>query len=236
MKRSSGFTLTEVLIAASILSVFMIGVFNIYRSGSESFRRGSWRQKAQKDAQLFLEEARLYVERAGNALTTRDDRIDVMAFPLRLNSVASGTAYDVRSLGADTTLLFSNMLTPCTLYSNLASTKQAGRWVGGLFTANRRTLRLRTSINPADLPPAVMPWVPALGTDFLAAPSSQLRQTQILEEVESVMFNLASMTEGIQLTITVTLSRTGVASGTNDTRVTQSIRAKLLQDVGVQWF
>ena len=231
-----GFTLMEVLIASTILIMFMTGVFSIYRSGSASFQRGSWKQKAQKESQVFLEELRLYIERGNNALITRDTQIDLLAFPLRLNTLASGTDYDVRTLSANSDILFVNMITPCTLYSNLATTKQAGTWLGGLLTASRRRLTLQPYRDPTALPTAVQPWVPALGTDFLAIPTSQMRMPQVLDEVDSIRFQLASTTEALQLTVTVNLSRTGANVGVDDTRVNQSIRAKILEGVGVSWF
>ncbi|PKL47885.1 MAG: hypothetical protein CVV42_11345 [Candidatus Riflebacteria bacterium HGW-Riflebacteria-2] len=230
MKRHNGFTLIEIIVASSILSLFMVGVFQLYRSGSQSFLLGSWKTRAQKESQLFLEELRTILEVSGNALVFRDNVIDPpLQLPVHLHSGANNLAMPVAGLNG--VIGFANMLTPCTLYSSLAPAQVAGTWVGVVLSANNGSLQLRTYIDPSLMPPQAMPWALPLGGDFVAAPESSLRPPRTLRDVELFEVQQVTVDGKIQLLLRITMRRSG-----HETRVVQEVRANLLRGVSVEWF
>lgn len=232
MRRCAGFTLMEILIAAGILSMFMTGVFQLYRSGSQSFMLGSWKTRTQKEAQLFLEELRSVVEISGNALVFRDAVIDPpLQLPIRLNSGANNTSLLLGGLVGSQIIGYMNLVTPCTLYSSLAPARSAGTWVGVVLTAEKEVLRLQTYIDPSLMPPQAMIWALPLGGDFIAAPAASLRAPRILRDVEQIEMQSQFVDGRNQLLIKLTLRRPN-----SQTRVIQEIRANLLKGVGLEWF
>ncbi|HAE40890.1 MAG TPA: hypothetical protein DCG57_19985 [Candidatus Riflebacteria bacterium] len=230
MKRRNGLTLIEILVASSILSLFMAGVFQLYRSGSQSFLLGSWKSRAQKDAQLFLEEFRSVLEISGNALVFRDEVIDPpLRLPVQLHSGANNAVLAMSGLNG--VVGYMNIVTPCTLYSGLAPARLPGTWVGAVLEAENGILRLRTYVDPSLMPAQAMAWALPLGGDFVAAPEESLRGSRTLRDVEQLEIQSLTMDDRIQLLIRVTLRRQD-----NDTRVTQEVRANLLRGVSVEWF
>lgn len=232
MKRSNGFTLVEILVAAGILSMFMTAVFQLYRSGSQSFMLGSWKTRSQKDAQLFLEELRSVLEISGNALVFRDTVIDPpVQLPVQLHSGANNAALAVSGLAGSQVVGFMNLLTPCTLYSSLAPARLPGTWVGVVLTADAGVLSLQNYIDPSLMPPQAMAWAMPLGGDFVAAPAASLRGSRTLRDVELLEIQPVTVDDRIQLLIRVTLRRKD-----QETRVVQEVRANLLRGVSVEWF
>ncbi|HEY9068900.1 MAG TPA: prepilin-type N-terminal cleavage/methylation domain-containing protein [Candidatus Ozemobacteraceae bacterium] len=63
----SGFTLVEVLIAAAVFSLFLGGLFTLYRLGSGMFQAGSWKFQKQKDGERFLAILKERLEQASHA-------------------------------------------------------------------------------------------------------------------------------------------------------------------------
>lgn len=230
MKRHAGFTLVEILVAAGILSVFMASVFQLYRSGSQSFMLGSWKTRAQKDAQVFLEELRTVLEISSNALVFRDTAIDIpLRLPIRIHTGAKNNPLAIG--GLDGMVGFVNMVTPCTLYSSLASERLPGQWVGAVLAASKGSLQLRTYVDPSLMPAAAMGWALPLGGDFVAAPLEKLRGLMTLNDVELFEVQPDVVDNRTQLLIRVTLRRQG-----HETRVIQEVRAHLLKEVLVEWF
>ncbi len=230
MKRRSGLTLVEIIIAAGILSMFMVGVFQLYRSGSQSFLLGSWKTRAQKEAQMFLEEIRTILEVSGNALVFRDTVIDPpIQLPVRLHAGANNAALPIAGLNG--MVGYANMLTPCTLYSSLAPARQAGTWVGAVLSAANGSLQLRTFVDPSLMPPQAMAWAPPLGGDFVAAPAASLRGARVLRDVELLEIQSVVVDGKTQLLIRITMRRPD-----QETRVVQEVRANLLRGVSVEWF
>jgi len=230
MKRRKGFTVVEIIVAAGILSLFMTGVFQLYRSGSQSFLLGSWKTRAQKDAQMFLEELRTIMEVSGNALVFRDTVIDPpLLLPVHLHSGANNTPLPIAGLSG--LIGFANMVTPCTLYSSLAPDRQPGTWVGAVLSADNGSLVLQTYVDPSLMPPQAMGWAPALGGDFVAAPESSLRTSRILRDVEFFEVQPVTVDGKVQLLIRITMRRPD-----HETRVVQEVRANLLREVSVEWF
>ncbi len=230
MKRHAGFTLVEILVAAGILSVFMASVFQLYRSGSQSFMLGSWKTRAQKDAQVFLEELRTVLEISGNALIFRDTVIDPpLVLPVKLLSGANGNPLAIGNLNG--LVGFANIVTPCTLHSTLASERLPGHWIGAVVSANKGSLQLRTYVDPSLMPAAAMGWALPLGGDFIAAPPEKMRGVVTLNDVEFFEVRPTVVDSRTQLLIRVTLRRQG-----HETRVVQEVRAHLLRGVSVEWF
>lgn len=218
------------MVAAGILSLFMLGVFQLYRSGTQSFLLGSWKTRSQKEAQLFLEELRTILETSGNALVFRDAVIDPpQALPVRLHSAANNAVMSVATMSS--VIGYANMLTPCTLHSNLAPEQRPGTWVGAVLSAENGVLYLRTYIDPTLMPPVTMAWAPALGGDFVAAPATSLRAARVLHDVELFEVQQVTVDDKIQLLLRITLRRQNA-----ETRVVQEVRANLLRGVSVEWF
>lgn len=231
MKQRSGLTLMEILVASAILSMFMAGVFQLYRSGSQSFLLGSWKTRAQKDAQLFLEELRSVLEISGNALVFRDTVIDPpLLLPVQLHSGAKDVAMSMT--GVNGVIGYMNIVTPCTLYSGLAPARLPGTWVGAVLEAEDGTLQLRSYVDPSLMPAQAMAWALPLGGDFVAAPETSLRGARTLRDVELLEIQPVTVdADRIQLLIRVTLRRQN-----HETRVIQEVRANLLRGVTVEWF
>ncbi len=229
-------TLVEVLVAAGILSIFLVGVMSLFTSGSRGLSAGTWKTKAQKDAQIFLEGLRSTIENSGNALTMRNDSIDQTQLPLEFESDANNAVLNLRTIGANTPMAFMNIVTPCAKYSTLvpAAQRTAGTWMGALLSASPRQLTLSYTNDPTSLPTSVQPWALTLNTDFVAAPAATLKTRQILEDAVSLRFQLETHGDERLLNIEVTLFRD--RPGEAATGFTQSVRAKLLKEVALQWF
>jgi Tfp pilus assembly protein PilE len=67
-RRQIGFTLVEVLIAAGVLSLFLVGLFAFYRMGSRMFMAGSWKLNKQKEMERFITILKERMEQASNAV------------------------------------------------------------------------------------------------------------------------------------------------------------------------
>ncbi|HOY66344.1 MAG TPA: prepilin-type N-terminal cleavage/methylation domain-containing protein [Candidatus Ozemobacteraceae bacterium] len=63
----TGFTLVEVLVAAAVFSLFLGGLFTLYRMGSGMFQAGSWKFQKQKDGERFLAILKERLEQASHA-------------------------------------------------------------------------------------------------------------------------------------------------------------------------
>jgi prepilin-type N-terminal cleavage/methylation domain-containing protein len=62
-----GFTLVELLIATAVFSLFLGGLFSLYRMGSGMFQAGSWKLQKQKEAERFLALLKERLEQASHA-------------------------------------------------------------------------------------------------------------------------------------------------------------------------
>ena len=60
------FTVAEVLIAALVFSIMTIGVFGLFRMGSNMYLSGSWKFNKQKEAERFLNTVKERMEQASN--------------------------------------------------------------------------------------------------------------------------------------------------------------------------
>ncbi len=81
--KKRAFTVAEVLIAALVFSIMAVGVFGLFRMGSNMYLSGSWKFNKQKEAERFLNNVKERMEQASNPA-----KIDVNGsggFELRTN-------------------------------------------------------------------------------------------------------------------------------------------------------
>lgn len=71
------YTVVEVLIAAAIFSVFLLGVFSLFNMGSRMYISGSWKYNKQKEGERFLEILKERIEQASvpAKITKNGDKI-----------------------------------------------------------------------------------------------------------------------------------------------------------------
>jgi prepilin-type N-terminal cleavage/methylation domain-containing protein len=167
----NGFTLIELMIAAAVLSVFMVGVFSIYRSGSRGFIAGSWRAEEQKKAQLFLSSLSRELSMANPGLIRIESdgtQSSVQPTPVYVNNDFFRFNARPAFLNADTkkwTCLFAFSISYPYIAENatFASPIEYGRWSGvSIWVKDRKIRYIRTgdpvyySSNPDSLPGAVV--------------------------------------------------------------------------------
>lgn len=85
----SGFTLVEIIVAASVFTLFFLGAFNLYRMGSNMFLRGSWKLQKQKEAERFLAILRERLEMASSPSVVSAGSVNDL--PVHIYALASGT-------------------------------------------------------------------------------------------------------------------------------------------------
>jgi len=62
----SAFTLIEILVASVVFSLFLGGLFSLYRMGSQMYFAGGWRLQRQKDAERFLNALKERIEQGSS--------------------------------------------------------------------------------------------------------------------------------------------------------------------------
>ncbi|MBP7633245.1 prepilin-type N-terminal cleavage/methylation domain-containing protein [Candidatus Ozemobacteraceae bacterium] len=97
----TGFTLVEVLIATAVFSLFLGGLFSLYRMGSKMFQAGSWKLQKQKEAERFLASLKERLEQASHAaivdptgdpqLTVADSQLGYVGGSIYRSSIAANT-------------------------------------------------------------------------------------------------------------------------------------------------
>lgn len=180
-----GFTLMEILIAAGVLSLFMTGVFALYRSGSRGFVAGSWRAEEQKRAQIFMSALSRDLSMANAGLLRIEDdgaQTVVQATPIYINSnmfrLNSAPAFMSTDTSNWTCLMAFSISYPFLAANATFSTPlQNGRWSGvAVWAKNRKVRYVRTgdpvfySSTPAIFPGAIVqfpgPGLVNSGADF----------------------------------------------------------------------
>ncbi|HNV71813.1 MAG TPA: prepilin-type N-terminal cleavage/methylation domain-containing protein, partial [Candidatus Ozemobacteraceae bacterium] len=246
MKRR-GMTLTEIIIAAAIFSGFMVAVFSIYRSGTESFITGSWRVNAQKQARAFLTQLRDDLESANNpAVMATDTTTFPASTPIFLNAGGfadhASTTQPLLSLSGTTwtPACFMVISRPCqrgTIFQPAAQ----GQWVGVSVWGQSRKLRyVRSGVwgtfsgSPAAFPTGVtysaFQTACVTSGDFAAATQKALNQT-FLEDADRISFRRKWRTLGgqqemvLEIVLRMVRMRNGIPL--NDTFVEERIDAKI---------
>ncbi len=97
----TGFTLVEVIIATMVFSLFLGGLFSLYRMGSGMFQAGSWKLQKQKDAERFLASLKERLEQASHAAVVNPAGSPQLAESLSQIGFVGGTITRA-ALGANT--------------------------------------------------------------------------------------------------------------------------------------
>lgn len=170
-QRKKGFTLVEILVAAGVLSIFMTGIFSIYRSSSRGFVTGSWRAEEQKKAQLFLSALSRDLSMANSGLMRIESdgsQSPVQATPVYVNSKLFRFNNSPLFMNTNTnnwTCLFAFSISYPYLAANATFTTpvEPGRWSGvSVWAKNRKVRYVRTgspvkySSTPVGLPGAIV--------------------------------------------------------------------------------
>ena len=140
-KQNSAVTLVEILIATTVFSLFMVAVFDIFRSSQKGYDNGSWRLKAQKQAQLFLLRFKEVAEKAnhayevsaqGSAARVGDVR------PIYIDKNWFNTTADCTNGG----IMFFSINTPSILpLPEFGQPRRPGKWKGVGLECKNNTLR-----------------------------------------------------------------------------------------------
>jgi len=251
MRRSHGFTITEILIAASITMVLFAGAFSIYRSGSESFLLGDWKIHAQKDAQRFLAILSSDLRQANNALTIASASTSVAATtPVYVKSTAFYRDDDpVKSEPVNVDdwipLVFFSISRP-NIRASEFSPARPGLWKGmslwakdGSLTYTKTGNANKFSTMPDNIPGGVTNYMPpgvSPGGDF--RPSTEDYSAVVLEDVESMSFCEKSRSQtdaGTERVLQITINMRRMRLN-NATTVIQSIDVPILNDVTIETF
>ena len=123
-----GFTLVEILVAASVFTLFFLGVFNLYQMGSNMFMRGTWKLHKQKEAERFLAILRERLEMASSPSVISNSAVAEQ--PVHIYTLASGT--EVVEPTASTRLLLFAICKP-----NLQATNTPGMIMPHVLTLRR---------------------------------------------------------------------------------------------------
>jgi len=107
---AKGFTLVEIVVAASVFSLFFLGVFNLYDMGTNVFLRGSWKMQKQKEAERFLALLRERLEMASSpsVVSAEGNLLDDQF--VHIYTLASGT--EVTETADETRLLLFAVCKP----------------------------------------------------------------------------------------------------------------------------
>ncbi|MBF0408597.1 MAG: prepilin-type N-terminal cleavage/methylation domain-containing protein [Candidatus Riflebacteria bacterium] len=90
--QAKAFTLIEILVAAVVFTLFLIGVFSMFQMGNQMFVGGSWKLEKQKHAQRFLTVLKERLERATNL-----SKINPLAAPDSQISTSPASVYTLNS-------------------------------------------------------------------------------------------------------------------------------------------
>lgn len=234
LRRFHGFTVLEIVIAAGLLSGLFLGVFQIFRSGSDSFKVGSWRIQTQKQAQTFLTRLRELLERANPPMILESGSLPV---PVTSQPITLHTGFNsgpVTLAGTGGILYFSVSKAaqrPGVDGGLIGVSSEDGVWTGvslayGPLPDGQHQLILVQSGQTNDLDdwfglPYDMP-----GSDFQRAPTAQ-RNRVTLNDVRSIHVTTASHT----IDITVTMAK---LTGGLETVITEKMHAKLIHPEPVE--
>lgn len=232
MMTKRGHTLLEILIAAALLAMVLVGATSVFRGGSDSFKSGTWRSQSQKRAQLFLGALKEMLEKANDSeyIEAGGSITSVASNPVFINRRwynTNGACATVR----DSCMYFNVnkpfMRAPSALLSptTVPPADTPGRWSGVVLSCQNGTLHLNrngnySAINGNPFPAQFAPPV----ANFQAMPDVQFHSA--LENVESLLIQESRSTNGVTILIRVTLRAPRDARVIN---LSEEIRAKLLK-------
>ncbi|HNX78027.1 MAG TPA: hypothetical protein PKM56_20295 [Candidatus Rifleibacterium sp.] len=141
MNNRKAITLTEILIATAVFSMFMISAFGVFSSSQASFETGSWRLQRQKQAQIFLLRLKEILEKANHAYEVRPDGKTSRFGADRPIFVNANWREQVASASNNAVLFFS-ITTPCIpAITELGQAQRPGIWKGCALECINNTLR-----------------------------------------------------------------------------------------------
>ncbi len=145
------FTLVEILVATSVLSLFMISVFGIYEYSRSGFETGAWRLQSQKNAQTFLMRLKDLLERSNHAyvVAPNGDTQRVADRPTVLNEAWFNQVATATSHG----ILYFSIISPYVPEQvDLGQTERMGTWKGVGLDCKDKTLKLYMTGNWNEMP------------------------------------------------------------------------------------
>ena len=173
----AGFTLIEIVVSAGLLTLFLGGVFVLFRSGSRSFSQGSWRAQEQKSTQIFFSELeRELGQSSPRMVRVQSDGTNIsdLDTPIYLNDKVFSTNGIPKACPIDFTawkclMAFSITRPYYEANATFSTPVVPGRWSGVSLWGRQRTLRILRSgdpttfgITPDNLPGAML-GVPGTG-------------------------------------------------------------------------
>jgi len=168
MKNPKGYTLVEILVAAGILSAFMVTIFLMFRQLTNSYRVGEWKASRQKEIQILLATLKEDLEKANSAYIIRSSgeaslvapQINININALAFNPLETGNK-KLESNTANQPVAYFAIIksaVEASAYSELTS----GKWQGCslVLTARRLTYQrtgdyTRHTTVPVALPGAI---------------------------------------------------------------------------------
>lgn len=138
---SRGITLTEILIATAVFSMFMISAFGVFSSSQSGFDTGSWRLQRQKQAQIFLLRLKEILEKANHAYEIRPDGKTNRVGGSR-DILVNGTWRDKLASASNHAAMFFSITTPFVpAIPELGQTQRTGNWKGCALECRKNVLR-----------------------------------------------------------------------------------------------
>lgn len=136
-----GITLTEILIATAVFSMFMISAFGVFSSSQSGFDTGSWRLQRQKQAQIFLLRLKEIIEKANHAYEIRPDG-KTNRFGGSRDILVNGTWRDKLASASDHAVMFFSITTPFVpAVPELGQAQRTGSWKGCGLECRKNILR-----------------------------------------------------------------------------------------------
>lgn len=140
-KSRQAVTLTEILIATAVFSLFMISAFGVFSSSQTGFETGAWRIQRQKQAQIFLLRLKEIIEKANHAYEIRPDG-KTARFGGDRPIIVNGTWRDRLAPSSNNAVMFFSITTPFVpALPELGQANRNGIWKGCALECVNQTLR-----------------------------------------------------------------------------------------------
>lgn len=245
MRTRKGYTLVEIIVAASILSAFMLSVFLMFRQLTTAYRVGEWKASRQKEVQILLAMLKEDLEKANSAYVIKmngeasqiSPEINVSINSLAFNQLESGTK-KIESNGSNQPVAYFAIMksaVEASAFSELTS----GRWQGcslvltsGSLTYLRTGDYTRHSTFPVGLPGAVFT-APDSGVSVggLFEPNNGNEFFNKINDVNNVAFFLIE--DGDNRALRVVVECKLMQSNIPVSSISESTVAKLMRDTKV---
>ncbi len=141
MNNKKAITLTEILIATAVFSLFMISAFGVFSSSQSSFATGSWRLQRHKQAQIFLLRLKESLEKANHAYEVRADG-QTSRFGGVRPIIINGTWRDKVASTTNNAVMFFSTNTPFVpAITEMGQVQRSGIWKGYGLECKNKVLR-----------------------------------------------------------------------------------------------